>query len=82
MLKSNGACLQPSDSSQDLVSVKKLEFLHPFEIIFCFVSAELKTKTLLTTPGNVLPNQNSNVDNIFPDFDTGLYVLSILEATL
>ena len=65
----------PSESSQDLVSVKKLEFLRPFEIMFCFVSAELKRKSLLTTP-----YQNSNVDNILPDLDTGLYILSILEA--
>ena len=66
----NGAYLRPSQSSQDLVSVKKFEFLRPFTILFCFVSAELKTKSLLTTPGNVLPSQNSNVDNILPDLDT------------
>ena len=58
LLKSNGLCFWPSESSQDPVSVKKLEFLCPFEIMFCFVSAELKMKRWLTTPGNVLPNQN------------------------
>ena len=43
-------------------SVKKLEFLRPFSkapsffaIMFRFGSAELKTKSLLTTPSNVLP---------------------------
>ena len=37
----------------------------------------MKTKSLFTTPSNVLPlrsSQNSNVDNILPDFDTNLSI--------
>ena len=64
-------------------SVKKFELLSPFSKAMkkqCFALdqfyVELKTKSLLTIPGNVLPlyllfssSQNSNVDNILPDLD-------------
>ena len=46
---------------------------------------ELKTKRLFTSPSNVLPlhsSQSSNVNNILPDLDTNLSIVSKIYRTL
>ena len=49
------------------------------------LNIELKTKSLLTMPSNVLPlhsSQNSNADNILLDLDTKLSIVSKIYRTL
>ena len=59
------------ESCQDLARLLRKPYFALYQLYI-----KLKTKKLLTTPGNVLPlnfvfslSQNSNVDNILPDLD-------------